>query len=205
MALDVVGVGFGRTGTNSLKLALERLLGGRCHHMHEVFERPEVIPLWTNAAAGEPNWDAIFDGDVATVDWPGAAFWRELVDAYPDAVVLLSLRESPEAWWRSANRTIFEMRRMEGLPPEAAAWLGTVELLIRTHGVDLDDEAASIAAYRRHVDDVRAAVPAERLVEWTTGDGWGPLCDALGVPVPDEPFPHVNTTAEFRDRAGLGT
>jgi hypothetical protein len=203
--LAVVGVGFGRTGTNSLKLALEQLLGGRCHHMHEVFERPEVIPLWTAAAAGDPDWDAIFDGDVATVDWPGAAFWRELVDAYPDAVVLLSLRESPEAWWRSANRTIFEMRRMEGLPPEAAAWLGTVEQLIRTHGVDLDDEAASIAAYRRHIDDVRAAVPAERLVEWTTGDGWGPLCDALGVPVPDEPFPHVNTTAEFRDRAGLGT
>lgn len=205
MELAVVGVGFGRTGTNSLKLALEQLLGGRCHHMHEVFERPEVIPLWTAAAAGDPDWDAIFDGDVATVDWPGAAFWRELVDAYPDAVVLLSLRESPEAWWRSANRTIFEMRRMEGLPPEAAAWLGTVEQLIRTHGVDLDDEAASIAAYRRHIDDVRAAVPAERLVEWTTGDGWGPLCDALGVPVPDEPFPHVNTTAEFRDRAGLGT
>jgi hypothetical protein len=203
MALQVVGVGFGRTGTNSLKLALEHLLGGRCHHMHEVVERPEVIPLWMQAAARNPDWDAIFAGDVATVDWPGAAFWRELVEANPDAMVLLSMRESPEAWWRSANGTIFEVRRTEGMPPEAAAWMDTVEQLIRSHGVDLDDEATAIAAYERHIADVRATVAADRLVEWTTGDGWGPLCEGLGVPVPDEPFPHVNTSAEFRSRLGL--
>jgi len=204
MGLKVVGVGFGRTGTNSLKLALEQLLGGRCHHMHEVFERPGLVPLWMEAAAGRPDWDAIFEGDVATVDWPAAAFWRQLVDRYPDAMVLLSLRESPEAWWRSARLTIFEGLSTPGMPPEVEAWMATVRDLVRSHGVDPDDEASAEAAYVRHAADVRATVPAERLVEWTTGDGWEPLCAALGVPVPAEPFPHVNTTAEFRGRAGLG-
>jgi hypothetical protein len=203
MGLKVVGVGFGRTGTNSLKLALEQLLGGRCHHMHEVLERPELVGLWTEAAAGRPDWDAVFEGDVATVDWPGAAFWRQLVVEYPDALVLLSMRESPDAWWHSVSRTILASLGLQGAPPEVQAWLDTVEGLIRSHGVDPDDEAGSKAAYVRHIADVRAAVPRARLVEWTTGDGWGPLCVALGVPVPTEPFPHVNTTAEFRERARL--
>jgi hypothetical protein len=189
MELQVVGVGFGRTGTNSLKVALEQLLGGRCHHMHEVFERPELVPLWMEAAAGRPDWDAIFDGDVATVDWPAAAF---------------SMRESPSAWWHSARLTIFESLSIDGAPPEIQAWMDTVRGLIDSHGVDPGDEAGSEAAYARHIADVRATVPAHRLVEWTTGDGWEPLCHALGVPVPTEPFPHVNTTAEFRDRIGLG-
>jgi len=203
MDLRVVGVGFGRTGTNSLKLALEELLGGRCHHMHEVFERPEVIPLWTAAARGEdPDWDAIFAGDVATVDWPAAAFWRELVTANPDALVLLSMRESPEAWWSSASGTIFQIRGLDGLPPAVAEWLAVVEQLIRSHGIDLDDEEASKAAYLRHIEEVRATVEPGRLVEWSAGDGWGPLCAALGVPVPDQPFPHVNTTEEFRRNMG---
>jgi hypothetical protein len=203
MGMQVIGVGFGRTGTNSLKLALEQLLGGRCHHMHEVFERPGLIELWSEAAAGRPDWDAIFAGDVATVDWPAAAFWRELVEREPDALVLLSMRESPQAWWTSASRTIFQPFDLDGAPAEIEAWMATVRELIRSHGVDLDDEAAAEAAYLAHIDAVRAAVPLARLVEWTTGDGWAPLCAALGVPVPDEPFPHVNTTAEFRSRIGL--
>jgi hypothetical protein len=200
MGLQVVGVGFGRTGTNSLKVALEQLLGGRCHHMHEVFDRPELVPLWTDAAA---DWAAIFDGDVATVDWPAAAFWREIVAEHPDALVLLSMRETPEAWWNSAHQTIFESLAMEGMPPEIEAWMATVTSLIRSHGIDPDDEGSAEAAYAQHIADVRAEVPADRLVEWTTGDGWAPLCAALGMPVPDEPFPHVNTRAEFRANIGL--
>lgn len=205
MGLKVVGVGFGRTGTNSLKLALEQLLGGRCHHMHEVFERPELFGLWTTAAEGRPDWDAIFDGDVATVDWPAAAFWSQLIEEYPDALVLLSMRESPDVWWRSARQTIFEGLRIEGAPPEVQDWMDTVRALIESHGVDPTDESRAEQAYLAHIADVRATVATERLIEWTTGDGWGPLCTALGVPVPDEPFPHVNTTAEFRSRIGIDT
>lgn len=201
--LQVVGVGLGRTGTNSLKLALEQLLGGRCHHMHEVFARPEAIGLWTAAAEGRPDWDAVFDGDVATVDWPGAAFWRELVAANPDALVLLSRRASADDWWRSASRTIFVHLQAEGAPAEVADWMGVVRGLLGRHGIDPADEAASKAAYERHLEAVRAEVPPSRLLEWTPGDGWEPLCTALGVAVPDEPFPHVNTEAEFRANLGL--
>jgi hypothetical protein len=199
MELRVVGVGLGRTGTNSLKLALEQLLGGRCHHMIEVFADEQQFPLWQQAAAGEPDWDAIYDGFVATVDWPGCAFWRELVVANPDAVVLLSRRESADAWWSSAVKTIFAPWHEEGapLPPEFRA---SLETLVARNGVDPADPAVARAGYEAHLAAVRAEVPAERLVEWVAGDGWEPLCAALGVPVPDEPFPHVNTTDEFRAR-----
>jgi hypothetical protein len=202
MALQVVGVGLGRTGTNSLKLALEQLLGGRCHHMHEVLARPELIPLWTEAQAGRPDWPAIFDGDVATVDWPAASFWREITDEYPDALVLLSKRADAEEWWTSASRTIFAVE-VPDAPPDFQAWLATVNEIIGRVGIDSSDRDAAMAAYDRHLEEVRAAIPPERLVEWTTGDGWAPLCAALGVPVPTEPFPHTNTTAEFRAVLGL--
>ncbi|MGZ4785865.1 MAG: sulfotransferase family protein [Acidimicrobiales bacterium] len=201
MALRVVGVGLGRTGTNSLKLALEQLLDAPCHHMLEVFQHPEQVPLWTKAAEGEPDWPATFDGYAATVDWPGAAFWRELVAEYPDAVVLLSKRESADAWWRSANRTIFEaFNGTTTPPPPMAAWFETLRALFAEAGIDPTDESSAKVGYERHLEAVRAEVPAERLVEWTTGDGWGPLCAALGKAVPDVPFPHVNTTDEFRAR-----
>lgn len=201
MTLRVVGVGLGRTGTNSLKLALEQLLGAPCHHMIEVFAHPAQIPLWTAAAEGNPDWPATFEGYAATVDWPGAAFWRQLVAEYPDAVVLLSKRESADAWWISANRTIFEAFNGEAMPPPPmTAWFETLRGLFAEAGIDPTDETSSKAGYEQHLEAVRAEVPAERLVEWTTGDGWAPLCAALGVAVPDEPFPHVNTTEEFRAR-----
>src|SRR6478736_7536238 len=116
MELRVVGVGLGRTGTNSLKLALERLLDAPCHHMIEVFANGEQFPLWVAALEGDPDWTAIYGGYAATVDWPGAAFWRELVAANPDAVVLLSRRESAEVWWNSARRTIFAPFNGEDAP-----------------------------------------------------------------------------------------
>ena len=215
MTLRLVGVGIGRTGTNSLKVALERLLDAPCHHMIEVFAQPSQIPLWTAAAAGEPDWPATFDGYAATVDWPGAAFWRELVAEYPDAIVLLSKRESADAWWKSANRTIFEgFNGVTPPPAPMAAWFETMRGLLARDGIDPTNETSAKLGYERHLQAVRDEVPAERLVEWTAGDGWAPLCTALGVGVPDEPFPHVNTTDEFRarfeervgsDRAEAGT
>ena len=195
MSLRVVGAGLGRTGTTSLKAALERLLGGRCYHMTEVFQHPEHVPLWTAAGRGEPLDPTVFDGYVATVDWPGATFWRELADANPDAIVLLSARRTPEQWWRSASRTIFEaMRRHGGEFPN--------EVVQRVVPV-WDDAEAAMAAYEAHNRAVREAVPAGRLVEWTPEDGWEPLCAGLGVAVPGEPFPVTNTTDEFRSLFGF--
>ena len=204
MTLRVVGAGLGRTGTNSLKLALERLLGEPCYHMIEVFSHPDHVATWTAAGRGEAvDWDALFAGFGATVDWPSATFWREIADAQPDAVVLLSTRSSPDAWWRSADDTIFAHLRQPA-DTDMDEWRAMVEVAIveRFPGVP-HDEATAKQSYEEHNALVRATVPGERLLEWQPGDGWQPLCDALDVAVPDEPFPHVNTTADFRKMSGL--
>ena len=204
MTLRIVGAGLGRTGTNSLKLALERLIGEPCYHMIEVFGHPEHVPMWAAAGRGEPvDWHALFAGYGATVDWPSATFWREVAEAFPDALVLLSVRDSAAAWWRSADDTIFAHLRRP-TPPEMAAWREMVDTAIvaRFPGVP-DDAETAMASYEAHNAHVRATVPADRLLEWQPGDGWAPLCTALGAPVPDDPFPHVNTTDDFRQMAGL--
>jgi hypothetical protein len=200
----VVGAGLGRTGTVSLKLALERLLGAPCYHMTEVFGHLDHVPSWHSAVRGEPvDWEALLGGYRAAVDWPAAAFWRELLEAHPGAIVLLSVRDDPETWWRSADRTVFAAMRRPP-PPELEAWFAMVSDLWRTRmGEGWDDPEVAMDAYQRHNDEVRETVPADRLVEWRPGDGWEPLCTALGVAVPDEPFPHENTTADFRAMARL--
>ncbi len=202
MALQVVGAGVGRTGTHSLKLALEQLLGGRCHHMIEMFGNEDAIAGWSRAIEGEVvDWPALLDGYVAQVDWPGASFWPELTAAFPDALVLLSVRP-PEDWYRSAANTIF--LGFDRTPDELAPWMHTFRRCLHDRFDDrFDDPTAMMDAFVRHNDAVRAAVPADRLLEWTAGDGWEPLCARLGVPVPDVPFPLTNTTDEFRAMLGL--
>jgi hypothetical protein len=210
MALRVVGAGVGRTGTASLQLALQQLLGGRCYHMGETFGRPEDFPVWQAAATGiMPDWHAFLAEYVATVDWPACAFWRELADANPDAIVLLSTRASADAWWKSAHDTIFQVHKRE-IPPEQAdlmrAQLAMVDALFaNTFTPDWEDEIPAKRAYEAHNAAVRAGTEPARLVEWQPGDGWEPLCAALGVPVPDDPFPHVNSTADFRAMIGMET
>jgi hypothetical protein len=200
MALKIVGAGLGRTGTHSLKVALEQLLGGPCYHMVEVFGHPEHVPLWHAAYRGEPvDWDTVFAGYVACVDWPGAGVWRQLADYAPDAMILLSTRESADQWWTSASRTIFEV--MDAVPG-MDEWRAMSTAMLESFSPNWNEEAAAKAAYERHNAEVRADAPPDRLVEWKPQDGWGPLCKALGVPEPAEPFPLTNTTAEFRANFG---
>jgi hypothetical protein len=202
MEIDVVGAGVGRTGTHSLKLALEQLLGGPCHHMVEILGDPAQIPAWMDAVEGKPvDWSAMLAKYRAIVDWPGGAFWPELSAAFPDALVLLSLRD-PESWYRSASNTIF--LTFDKVPPELAPWMESVKKLLHDRFSDrFDNPTAMMDAFVRHNDAVRAAIPAGRLLEWTPGDGWEPICDRLGLPVPAEPFPVTNTTGEFRDMIGM--
>jgi hypothetical protein len=180
MEVEVVGAGVGRTGTHSLKLALEQLLGAPCHHMVEVLGNPGQVPAWIDAIEGRPvDWLAILGDYGAIVDWPGGSFWPEITEANPDALVLLSVRD-PESWYRSASSTIFLM--FENAPPEIAPWMD---------------------AFERHNDAVRAGVSSSRLLEWNLGDGWDPICERLGVAIPSEPFPVTNSTHEFREMAGM--
>lgn len=205
----MVGAGLGRTGTVSLKLALEQLLGAPCYHMMEVFARLEADPpVWTAAMQGRPtDWATFLDGYAAIVDWPGAACWQEMADAFPDAIVLLSTRTDAEAWYRSAADTIFIAGEHEKQDPKGpmVAWVEMIDAMQERHGMAWGEHDSCIAAYEAHNAAVRAAVPASRLVEWQPGDGWGPLADALGVAAPDEPFPHANSTEEFRTNFGLGS
>ncbi len=204
MSLRVVGAGLGRTGTLSLKLALEKLLDAPCYHMMEVFAHPEHIPLWHAAARGEmPDWHTLMDGYAAAVDWPPGGFWPELATAFPDALILHSVRE-PEAWWESADQTIFPNLRKPPPddPPFFRDWHAMVLDMMRARfAADVSDREACIEAARRHDAQVRATAPAERLLVWRAGDGWEPICRALDLPVPDEPFPHRNTRAEFQAHA----
>ena len=203
MALRVVGAGVGRTGTHSLKVALEQLLGGPCYHMVEVFGHPEHAPLWTDSMLDKPvDWEKVFDGYVATVDWPGGGVWDQIYAANPDAMVLLSTRDSADTWWKSASNTIFIAIGRDALPG-GEDWYAMAQAMMNRFSPDWQNEDAAKAAYEAHNARVRELVPADRLIEWQPSDGWGPLCEGLGLPVPDEAFPVTNTTDEFRQMIGL--
>ncbi len=197
MPLDVIGAGLGRTGTLSLKLALEQLGLGPCYHMLEVRAAPARLEHWNRIAAGEKvDWEEVFAGFRSTVDWPACNYWRELMARYPDAKVILSLRD-PDAWFRSTQATIFSDAVQSGAPPSV------VKILTDVVGKDLGDRERCIAAFERHNASVKAGVPAERLLVFDAKQGWEPLCAFLGVPVPDAPFPAVNTTEQFRTMIGM--
>jgi len=195
MALQVIGAGFGRTGTMSLKLALEQLGFGLCHHMVEVFAHRESIPWWTDAAEGRPDWDRIFQGYRAAVDWPTATFYKELADHYPNAKVILSERD-PESWFTSTQATIFARDFPEGSDDP---WVEMVMKAIGDlFGRRMHDKETLLAVYRAHNARVREVIPAERLLVYQVAQGWEPLCEFLGVPVPAGPMPKVNSTEEFQ-------
>ncbi len=202
MPIQLVGAGLGRTGTYTLKLALETLLGGTCHHMYEVGKHPDEIPVWEAAMRGDqPDWQQFLGEYTAIVDFPGAALWREIATAFPDAPVLLSTRSSAREWWDSADATIFETTRRFDLDGERAAHGRMVHTMLeRRFTPDWDDADAAMAAYEAHNAEVRETIPAGRLFEYQPGDGWGPLCAALDLPEPDTPLPTTNTRDEFRAR-----
>ncbi len=204
MALQVIGAGLGRTGTTSLKMALEQLLGGPCYHMLEVQERTADADAWGDAYEGRPPaWDKFFEGYRATVDWPAAPFWAAIGRTFPDALILLSVRD-PDAWWRSASATIFPALATYFAPDAPAdGWTRMGQGMMTTFSPGWQDEVSAKSAYLAHNEHVRMTAPKERLLEWHPEDGWEPICSALHLEVPDEPFPHTNTTAETRADLGL--
>ena len=215
--LRVIGAGLGRTGTTSLKAALEELGFGPCYHMTEVFRHPEHAEFWSAAWRGEPvDWDAVLGGYRATVDWPGCTFYGELMERYPDARVLLSVRD-PERWYRSMRDTIYELSRVTGgsLPSRVAfaffrflafGAFGTTrrdnfaEEIIWEGTFDgrFEEKAHAIEVFERHNEEVERRVPPERLLVYEVEQGWGPLCEFLGVEEPDKPFPRLNDTAQMK-------
>jgi len=200
--MDIIGAGFPRTGTMSLKKALERLGFGPCYHMREVLApRPgeDHTRVWTEAARGRRvDWDSLFAGYRATVDIPSAVFYRELLAAYPDARVLLGVRD-PEAWYASVNETIYALSKVRA--PETEAFARMVDSVFWNgvmHG-RFEDKAYAIGVYEAHIETVKQTVSPDRLLVFDVKEGWGPLCGFLGVPAPPTPFPHANEADDFID------
>ena len=196
MALSVIGAGFGRTGTLSLKLALEQLGFAPCHHMSELISRPETVAPWVRAATGEAvEWDEVLHGYRATTDWPACHFFKELSVRYPQAKVILTVRDAGR-WFESTQSTIFNeesVKRHEDHP--MSGFLRTA--LIQTFGSDLHDRERVIAAYERHNAAVCRSISPQRLLVYEVAEGWGSLCAFLGVSVPNRPFPRANSTEDF--------
>lgn len=197
MALKVIGAGLGRTGTLSLKLALEHLGFGPCHHMAEVFANiGSQVPKWVDVVNGKPDWDSVFDGFQAAVDYPGCSYWQELADKYPDAKIILSLRD-PESWFNSVNSTIFSDRMLMMVLQEGPIRTFFQGAVVRDFGDRIADKDFMVDYFKRRNDAVIAAVPRERLLVFEAKEGWEPLCAFLGVPVPDAPYPRVNSREEM--------
>ena len=212
--LQVIGAGLGRTGTLSMKQALEELGFNPCHHMEETFKHPErnhkhhFISILANENVSE-HLEAVFGGYKAMVDYPGCIFYEEFMKMNPDAKVILTVRDSPEAWVKSVESTIFSRHTASNwlswnfgkmvMKLAAPAHIPTfMELVTRTHGVDPSDPKTDLAQmYTDWVNRVKETVPAEKLLVFNVKQGWKPLCDFLGVPVPDTLFPRVNSTKEF--------
>lgn len=195
LTLKIIGTGFGRTGTDSMRRALDLLGVGPTHHMMELGKGTPLRQRWLDLANGtEPDWDSLFEGYGACVDWPSAQYWRTLIDVYPDAKVLLTMRPA-ESWWKSFECTILKYLQSNDDPVGLAQAVGR-----DVFGGRYADRDYAIALYNQNVSDVLATVPRERLLVHQLGDGWEPLCDWLGMPIPDADYPSGNTASDFKSR-----
>jgi hypothetical protein len=216
--MKLIGAGLPRTATTTQMIALEQL-GFPCYHMRDMMaDLGKSVPQWRRAYDGEAPWDEIFEGYTSTVDWPAAFHWRELMDVYPDAKVLLSVRDH-ESWARSMQDTIVQIYFGDSLmhhlaqarydvDPEFHDWIDLmIDMCWNSRGALADTNGESgpmTEAAERWNRAVIDTVPAERLLVWEAKQGWEPLCDFLGVDVPDEPLPHVNDTEAFRTQLIMG-
>jgi hypothetical protein len=203
--VQVIGSGFGRTGTRSTKDALELLGFGPCYHMEEVIKRPRHARAWLDRAEGrDVDWRALFSGWGSTVDFPASVVWEELLEVFPDAKVVHTVRD-PQDWWESTVETIATSGErvdpwLRRLVPAVDTPFRLNELLVWDGVFDgrIHDRDHAIAVYEAWTDHVVRTVPADRLLVFDVADGWAPLCGFLGVPVPDVPYPRRNDRAEMR-------
>lgn len=203
--LRVIGSGFGRTGTLSMKKALEQLGYGPCYHMTEVMPNSKRVLTWYKIAAGEKaDWHEVMEGYQATVDFPACVYYRELMEAFPDAKVVHTVRD-PERWYQSTYETIYQFSSVAPGWLQKLVWpLARIMYIgdrLIWNGVFADsfqNRQRAIEIYEQHTENVRVTVPPDQLLVFDVKEGWEPLCRFLDVPVPDVPFPHVNDSDDFR-------
>jgi len=196
MALKIIGAGMGRTGTASLKVALETLGVGHCYHMSEVLKKPEYTKNWINAAEGNADWDKIFNGYSATVDNPGCNYWKELADYYPDAKVILTVRDA-EKWFDSTNETIHSVEFADFIKnsPFGEMVQKTIWDLMENR---MQDRKHMVDFFTNRTSKIIDYIAPERLLVYQVSEGWGPLCTFLDLPVPNTDFPRINSRDETK-------
>ena len=202
--MKVLGAGFGRTGTMSLKIALEKLGIGPCYHMREVVSHPSHIKIWYDISRGEhPNWDRLFSGFNSAVDFPVSLFYEELINKFPDAKFILTLRDF-DTWYKSTANTIYKVPTM--LPDWFKRVVYPIRMFIELQvnliwlGLfknNFSDRESTKLIYYEHIESVKKIIPTDKLLIYNVKEGWGPLCEFLDVEVPGIPFPRVNDTAEM--------
>ena len=197
MALKIIGAGLGRTGTASLKVALEQLGMGKCYHMTDVLQDPPRGKAWVEAAKGNADWDTIFDGYGGSVDYPGCTFWEELADYYPDAKIILTTRD-PVRWWESSNETIMSEMLVEGIKGSPFGEL-MQRIVFDTVDNRMRDKDFMVSYFEKRNAEIIEEVPPERLLVYQVREGWGPLCEFLGKPIPEVEFPRINSREETRE------
>ncbi len=208
MTLEVIGAGFGRTGTESMKIALELLGYGPCHHMSEVITSPEQIKIWRNIVSKKSkDWSQAFSGFRSTVDWPSVFYWRELSEVFPEAKIVLTYRDA-ESWFNSFSKTIAHLIKLSDDPNSLGKTL--IETLV--FGGDMETKEHVIEVYNKHILEVQSVIPKERLLVHKIGSGWPTLCEFLGEETPGVPYPSTNQAEDFEKRwkdvaskAGEGT
>lgn len=205
MALKVIGAGFGRTGTRSLKTALEELGFGKCYHMEEVMKNPRHLKYWAGIMeSGQADWETLFRGYQSAADWPVAAYYRDLMAVYPDAKIILTVRD-PESWYVSIMNTLYQLGRrfvqFTRIIPSMHQFLNAMEKVIWEvifHN-KLEDKVHAVRVFNNHIEEVKRVVPEERLLIFEARHGWEPLCAFLNVPVPvNRPYPHKNNGTTIR-------
>ncbi len=216
MDMKIIGAGFGRTGTTSLQLAIERLGFGKCYHMEELLRNPEGVIFWKNAFQEKKvDWAKLFEKYQSIVDFPGALYYKELAGYYPQSKIILTIRD-PEEWYQSVYSTIFSFDpgyaiklRMVLMMPFSATARNLFQVIMlndkstwkKYFEGNFKDKNYAIQRFNDHIEDVKKSIPKERLLIFESKDGWEPLCDFLNVEIPSEPYPNSNKKEDFHERA----
>ena len=212
MSIKIIGAGYGRTGTKSLKMALEKLGYGKCYHMEELFRNPSGIAHWKNAYEKQKvDWEALFKNYQSIVDFPGAIYYKEIANAFPDTKVILSVRD-PEAWYQSVRSTIYgfdpgsaiKLKMLFKMPFSETA-RNLFQVIMQSNKAiwdnyfegKFDNKNYAIRRFHQHIEEVKKVIPKQQLLIFEAKDGWNPLCKFLGKEIPSEPYPNSNKKADF--------
>jgi len=215
MAIKIIGAGFPRTGTMTLKTALEILGFNKTYHYKDLIADSKKLRFWLELEnTGQTDFDALFKGFEATVDFPGYPYYKILLKKYPDAKVILTKRDF-EKWYESTYKTIWKSARKPIIDrlklfirklfnKNLRAIFKCIKFMRRVYLKDQFNNNFSSKAHAKniffkHIEEVITYVPKKQLLVYDVSEGWEPLCHFLEIPIPNQAFPHLNKKEHFHE------